>query len=115
MNNLVISIKKNNRIIGNCCYFNEGYTIPLFIKVKSIIDNYNKYLSKITDNNLFVLRLFQEQDEQATIIKDTAIVDDLSEEFLKDVCPSLNIYGNSKSDNEFGKIAISNSDMEKNI
>jgi hypothetical protein len=83
--------------------------------VKSIIDNYNKYLSKITDNDLLVLRLFQEQDEQATIIKDTAIVDYLSEEFLKDVYPSLNIYGNSKSDKEFGKIAISNYDIERNI
>ena len=111
---LVIDIIKNRKVIGNCYYHWEGYTLCALERAKNIIDNYNKYLTHITDETELSLRLFQEQNVDASIKKPCAVVEANSEEFLKDAYPMLDICGVGDADATVGRIGISNADMENN-
>lgn len=112
---LVIDIKKDGRTLGNCYYHWEGFTLSALNRAKSIIDNYNKYLTKVDDNMLLLIRLFQEQNIDAKDRLKVACIEKNSKELLKKNYPSLDICGNSEEDETIGRIAVSEADMQNNL
>ena len=80
---LVIHIKKDDKVIGNCYYHWSAYTRSALELVYDIIKNYNSRLSNVKlDDDIFALRCFSMSDKDGLDTKSQA---GLSEDSLKNM------------------------------